>query len=111
MSNEKRFVLFAVVMFAWLLGFPYVMRFLGLSPAPRKPPALPAAAAAAQDAQLKKPEPTPTGVLPKDSAKPAVAQGQGPAKAAPDAPPKRPEVELVNESELVLGSVTDQSAT
>ena len=31
MSNEKRFVLFIVLMFLWMMGFPYVMRLLGLS--------------------------------------------------------------------------------
>ena len=40
MSNEKRFALFVVLMFAWLLGFPYVLKFFGLAPpAPKKPPA------------------------------------------------------------------------
>jgi YidC/Oxa1 family membrane protein insertase len=102
-------------MFAWLLGFPYVMRFLGLNPTPRKPPALPPAAAAPDDIRPKKEELKPADAVPKEDAKPAVAKGQGPAKggaeAAPEGAPKRPEVEVVDESKLVLGSATDRSPT
>ena len=38
MNNEKRFVLFIILMFFWMMGFPYVMRLLGLNPPPKKPP-------------------------------------------------------------------------
>ena len=36
MSNEKRFAFFVVLMFAWLLGFPYILKFFGLAPPPLK---------------------------------------------------------------------------
>ncbi len=110
MSNEKRFVLFLVLMLIWMMGFPYVARFLGLNSAqPKKPPVPPAAVVEAD----KKGEP---GKLAKEpakdvQAKDAQAKEHEPAKAAAPAPaatePKKPEVPLVEESELVLGSDTD----
>ena len=43
MSNEKRFVLFVVLMFAWLLGFPYLFKFWAWTRRPKKPPRRPMA--------------------------------------------------------------------
>src|SRR5262249_23683597 len=115
MSTEKRFVLFFVLMLLWMMGFPYVMRFLGLNPPPKKPP-VPAVAAGEA---ARKDEP---GGAAKEPSQEALAKGQEPAKAggpetvkaeapAAAAPePKKPEVPLVEESELVLGSETDSSA-
>src|SRR5262249_11517488 len=111
----KRFVLFIAVMFLWMMGFPYVLKFLGLNPPPKKPP-VPAAAAGKADQKAEPPGDA------KQPAKDALAKGQEPAKpggpekgkaeapaAAAAAEPKKPEVALVQESELVLGSETDTS--
>ncbi len=54
MSNEKRFVLSMLLVFIWMMGWPYVGRQLGLWPAPKKPPVV---ADAGKD-QEKKGEPT-----------------------------------------------------
>src|SRR5206468_2636703 len=103
------------LMFLWMMGFPYVMKFLGLNPAPKKPPA-PAVAAGEAG---KKAEP---GGAAKGPVEEALAKGQEPAKAggpekgkaeapAAAAPePRKPEVSLVEESELVLGSESDTSS-
>jgi YidC/Oxa1 family membrane protein insertase len=115
MSNEKRFVLFILLMLFWMMGFPYVMRFLGLNPPPKKPPA-PAVAAGEAG-----PKAEPPGAA-KEPAKDALAKGQEPAKtggpekgkaeapaAAAAAEPTQPEVAPFQASELVLGSETDTS--
>ncbi len=54
MSNEKRFFLFIVLMFLWMMAFPYVMRLLGLNPPPKKPPAAAAAVEAAKKGEPEK---------------------------------------------------------
>ncbi len=103
MSNERRFFLFVVLMFLWLWGFPYVMKMAGLMPEPKKPPA----AVVADKDQEKKVEPEARA---KDQAKPEPVKSQDTAKAAKQATettPKKPDVEVVNESELVLGSDLD----
>ncbi|MDR3619935.1 MAG: YidC/Oxa1 family insertase periplasmic-domain containing protein [Paludisphaera borealis] len=104
MSNERRFVLFVVVMFGWLLGFPYLLKSLGLAPTPPpKPPAGQAAAAGdAKKALDKKAE----------DAKPAPeikAAKDQPAKEQADA--DKPKVALVPAAELVMGSLADKSPT
>jgi YidC/Oxa1 family membrane protein insertase len=104
MSNEKRFVLCMILMILWMLAWPYMARLVGLMPEPKK---LPADAVAAKDAEKKKDVPA---AKPGVEAKPEAPKDQEPPKAVaqPAEPPKKPDVELVNESELVLGSVTDQ---
>src|SRR5690242_15632948 len=116
MSNEKRFALFVVLMFAWLLGFPYVLKFFGLAPpAPRKPPAAAAAREAAKAG----------GEAVAEKAKDALAgngQAEGTAEKAaaaakeggvrePSAKAKEPKVRLVDSRDLVLGSAVDKSPT
>ncbi len=121
MNNEKRFILFIVLMIAWMWGFPHIMRLLGLAPPPtKKPPENPPAAGAE-----KKDGPADTA---RNPGKAAVAKEEGKAKdeakakdegKAKDAPASKPEktagaekkadVAVVPASELVLGSETDKS--
>ncbi len=115
MSNEKRFALFVVLMFAWLLGSPYLLRSLGLLPPPQKKP--PAAAA---DALKAIPKEDPGDALAKNKAtqaekEPAEAKTLADGKSEPtknaQEKPKGPQVALVEPSELVLGLLTDKSPT
>jgi YidC/Oxa1 family membrane protein insertase len=107
MSNEKRFVLFIALMFLWMLGFPYVMGLLGLTPPPKKAPAPPIAAGGAEkkgEAEKKAgPEAPPQ--------EPVKVKEPRATPAAVAEAPKKAEVALVEESELVLGSETDTSPT
>jgi YidC/Oxa1 family membrane protein insertase len=119
MTNEKRYVLCLLLIFAWLLGLPYVMKLAGIDMGGKKPPAVPAAKIAA-DKDLDKGE----------AAKPDLAKAREPVTKEPTAKPgagpakdaaknganpaiakavKEPGVEVVPETELVLGSVTDKS--
>ncbi len=110
MSNEKRFVLCMVLMVLWMLAWPYMARRMGLMSEAKKPPA---DAVVAKDAE-KKEEPA---AKPEGDAKPEIPKAKEPAKALAqpakalaqpaEPPPKKPEVELVDDSELVLGSVND----
>jgi YidC/Oxa1 family membrane protein insertase len=106
MSNEKRFALFLVLMLIWVMGFPYVTRFLGIAPAPPKKPPVPPAAVA--DAE-KKGEPAKEAEKKGEPAKEAQAKAQEPAKAHPAVEAKVPEVAPVAEPELVLGSDGDHT--
>jgi YidC/Oxa1 family membrane protein insertase len=112
MTNEKRFVLFIAVMFGWLLAFPYVMRFLGLSAPPRKPPTIPPAAAKTGPEPPGKPA-VEAEVARKEGSEPAAGDSKEPRKPAQEATaakaPAQPNVEVVEESELVLGSLADVS--
>ena len=104
MSNEKRFFLSMLLVFVWMMGWPYVARQLGWAPEPKKPPAV---AAAGKDQEKKGEQPA----LPKDGAKPETTKSEAPDK--PETPaiaaaPKTPDVELVPGSELILGSVADK---
>lgn len=114
MNNEKRFVLFIILMFLWMMGFPYIMRLLGINPPPQKPAVRPGAAALAEKkaqpgkaakepekGDLAKAEPAKAKAEP--GAKEPAKKGEGPAAAET----KEAEVKLVDESELVLGSETD----
>jgi YidC/Oxa1 family membrane protein insertase len=114
MSNEKRFALFVVLMFAWLLGFPYILKFFGLAPpAPKKPPA----AAAARDAgkaggeadAAEKARPGPDRKGAADGATEKVAATKEVGAKEPAEKAKEPKVELVDFRELVLGSAVDKS--
>src|SRR5262245_19794382 len=101
MNNEKRFVLFIILMSIWMLGFPYVMRLPGINPPPKEP--VPPAAAAVEAEKKAQP-----GDEAKEPAKDAVAKAEEKAKAGPAAvAPKKPEVPLVEEGELVLGNEGD----
>src|SRR4051794_36125279 len=117
MSNEKRFAFFVVLMFAWLLGFPYILKFFGLAPPPQKK--APVAAAAAK-------EPGKAGVEADGAAK---ARAQLVEKAAPGGPPEKAaanggnapstttkakaesRVALIESTDLLLGSTADKSPT
>ena len=105
MSNEKRFFLCMFLMLIWMMGWPYVARQMGWAPEPKKPPAV---AGAGQEPGKKGESPA----LPKDGAKPESTKSEAPAKKAETpavaAAPKKPDVELVNGSELILGSVAEK---
>src|SRR5262245_54188460 len=112
MSNEKRFALFVVLMFAWLLGFPYIQKFMGLAPPPQKKAPTPAASkdagkTGAEDGAAAKAKAAlaenPAGD--KDSAKSGTAPG------AADKAKAESRVTLVDPKELVLGSASDKSPT
>jgi YidC/Oxa1 family membrane protein insertase len=118
MSNEKRIVLFFILMFLWLmLGYPYFARLTGIERAVRKRPAPPKVAA---EKVAEKPKtgqidagPVPAGAPEGPKAAQAALSQPSPAKegarAAAGAAGKQPGVELVDESKLVLGSVTDKT--
>src|SRR5262249_22917562 len=99
----------------WMMGVAYFARLMGWSAPPKKP--APPAAAAGEAGQKAEPP----GAA-KEPAKDALAKGHEPTKpgghekdkaeapaAAAAAEPKPPQVALVQESELVLGSETDTS--
>jgi YidC/Oxa1 family membrane protein insertase len=97
MSHEKRFFLFLLLMMVWLYTFPYVFDLLGIKPI--KKPATPAAAATKE-------------VKGKDAAKATAAELKAMDSKAKEEKPAAPEpskVEVVPESELVLGSSTDKT--
>ncbi|WP_165253052.1 membrane protein insertase YidC [Paludisphaera soli] len=102
MSNERRLVLFVMLTFAWVMGSPYLLTWLGLAPPPR--PKDPAVAKAPADPAAKKAEPP----VAKQDEPPAGDEPAPTIKAAADAAPK---IEVVPASELVLGSLADKSPT
>lgn len=107
MSTEKRFILFVVATFAWLMLYPTVLRFMGVDIAPRKIPA-PAKAAAVD----KKDGAEPKKDVPGDKLAGETAAHEKAAKPADPkvADAKKPAIAAVPESDLVLGSVADKSA-
>jgi YidC/Oxa1 family membrane protein insertase len=112
MTNEKRFVLFVLIVFLWMMGTSYLFP-------PRKLPP-PAQALAdkikAKDKlveldleklgkqQLEKEASKPVGDPGKEAAKPAPKDGLSPA-------PAKPAVTLAKPAELVLGSLTDPASS
>ena len=107
MSNERRFVLFVVIMFAWLLGFPYLLKSLGLAPPPppKKPPA-----AAVDDAAKKALDENQAPKLKADEANDADTLKDQPADpAAADSKADKPKVDVVPLDQLVMGSSTDKT--
>jgi YidC/Oxa1 family membrane protein insertase len=113
MTNEKRTVLFVILMVAWMIAAPYLLRLMGLNPEPRKPPPhLPRIAAENQNDGIADRDKTKAVAQDKAKAEPAGGKAGATARKAPEPAgqaPGKPEVELVNESELVLGSATDKS--
>jgi YidC/Oxa1 family membrane protein insertase len=112
MSNERRFVLFLAFMLAWMfLGYPYLMKSLGLNPNPPKKPAAPAAGAQAGksgsgEAKADRAKPT-------EPAKTEAAQSHahGTQVLVGSDTSKRPQVSLVDPKELVMGSDSDKTPT
>jgi len=114
MNTDKRIVLFILLMVAWMLASSYVTRLLGLNPEPPKRPFRPPNAAAADKAADAKGDRAPAEAIVQEKAKARAADAK--AETAPATEPgakadatKKPDVEVVNESELVMGSVTDKS--
>jgi YidC/Oxa1 family membrane protein insertase len=108
MTHEKRLIVFFLIVVAWMVGSTYISRLMGWNPPPKKPPPF----AAGKDIP-KQPDLPDAGAPPKvDAPGPdgGVAEMKK-AQAKPGAPqpPKEPEVEVVEESELVLGSAADHS--
>lgn len=105
MSNERRLVVFVMLTFLWVMGFPLLLQKLGWMPAP--PPKAPAAAQAGADAG-RKPDAEAVAVAKPGDVKPdpePAAKPTAEIKAAPDAP----KLELVPPSQLVMGSLEDRS--
>jgi YidC/Oxa1 family membrane protein insertase len=116
MNNEKRFVVFVVIVFLWMIGASYFTRMMGWTPPPKQIPAVPVVTEKDKEKERQ---------LKLDSAKAAADAGRkGDTKAGAEetkheprlaanagmsAAPARPEIELVRASELVLGSVTDKT--
>ena len=94
-------------------GLPLCHADVGLDPAPKKPPAyrqLPRRTTSRNRRTKLAEAPSARRTTPhRLSAKARNRPRRG--GGGPDGPPRQPEVELVDESELVLGSVTDKSAT
>jgi len=113
MNNDKRIVLFIVLMVAWMIGSSYLTRLMGLNPEPPKRPQLPPNAAALKEKDAKG-DRGPAEEPAQDKAKIRTADAK--AEAIPGNKPgakaeaiKKPDVEVANESELVMGSVADKS--
>ncbi|MGO9469027.1 MAG: YidC/Oxa1 family insertase periplasmic-domain containing protein [Isosphaeraceae bacterium] len=112
MTNDKRIVLFIVLLVGWMLASSYLTRLLGLNPEPPKRPLLPpnAAALKGKDAKVGR---GPAGEEPAQekakvkAADAIAAKAPGNEPAAQAEAIKKPDVAVVNESELVLGSVAD----
>lgn len=105
MSNEKlRYAIFFVIVVAWFYAVSY------FSPQPAKKPAAkkgPAVAAKGEEAKAKGAEAPKKDDTAPPKGEPAATKDEPKAAAAP-APAKKPEIEHVNPSELVLGSVTNR---
>jgi len=101
MSNERRFVLFMVLMAAWIAGSPYLFTKLGLIP-PAKPPVKEAKPEAGKAAEVAKGE---QKAEPKVAGAEKAEASEGPSVKAEAEPPK---VEIVPAAELVLGSLSDK---
>jgi YidC/Oxa1 family membrane protein insertase len=108
MSQEKKLVLFFAGVFLWMIVATQVSRLMGWTPPQRKP----AAVAAANDPKLKPGAPADAKIAKADieahdaKAKAPVKAEAEPAKAKG---PKEPEIELLESSELVLGSTGDRT--
>jgi YidC/Oxa1 family membrane protein insertase len=110
MTHEKRLVFFFILVVAWMIGSLYISRWMGWTPPPqKKPPAL-----ATDKGNPPAPDKSEKGAGPKnDVSKPdtdLADKKKGDLKPEVSPPPKQPEVELVDESELILGSTTDKAA-
>ncbi len=106
MSNEKRFFLCILLTLVWMMGWPYVARRIGLAPEVKKPEAIAEADPAKKGDQATVPK-----EKVKDEGKPDTAKPEATAKAEkpPAAPaPKKPEVNVVPGSELILGATADK---
>src|SRR5271165_4062575 len=111
MTNQKRFVLFCIIVFGWMLASSYISRMMGWVPPPKKPLPIPAAAQQAKEEKLDLARGE--GAADEGGAKPARPLAEESpkqvAKAAISASPLQSEVDLLEPSELVLGSLTDKS--
>jgi len=117
MTNEKRYVLCLLLIFAWLMAIPYLMRLAGIDGGRKKPHAAPPANIAAEKEKDESLKPELAKIQEAVAKEPVAKLGVGQAKDAPKngANPgianaaKAPEIEVVPETELVLGSVISQT--
>jgi YidC/Oxa1 family membrane protein insertase len=108
MGQEKKLVLFFLIVFLWMIGTSYFSRWMGWTRPPKRPPAV----AASKDTDSKRDALTDLGAGKSEPKKGDTASPTGPVKspAKPEAeaagtkPSSDAEIELVNPSELVLGS-------
>jgi YidC/Oxa1 family membrane protein insertase len=113
MNNDKRIVLFIVLLLAWMIASSYITRRMGLNPARPKGPVFPPNAAADKGKDAKG-DRGPGEAQAQDKTKVPTADAKAAAAAKTEPGPKaeaikKPDVEVVNESELVMGSVTDKT--
>jgi YidC/Oxa1 family membrane protein insertase len=117
MTNEKRYVLCWLLIFAWLMGLPYVMKLAGIDIGGKKPAVIPPAQIAADKAKDKLAKPELSKVREPMAKEPVAKKAGGRAndvakngtKPAIAKAVNEPEIAVVEEAELVLGSVTDKS--
>ncbi|OJW16360.1 MAG: hypothetical protein BGO49_18590 [Planctomycetales bacterium 71-10] len=102
MSNERRLVVFVMLTFLWVMGFPMLLQKLGWMPAPA--PKKPAAAQAGADAAGK---PDAVAAAKPEDAKPDAGGAKPAGEAKPEA--DEPKIELVPAAELTMGSLDDRS--
>jgi YidC/Oxa1 family membrane protein insertase len=113
MNNDKRIVLFIILMVGWIVVYPYLLKLLGIDRGVRKPPERPPNAAANNGTEPKG-EPVAGEAAGQEKGKAAAPDAKAQATAGKEPAPKdqdtkKPDVLLVNEAELVLGSVNDKS--
>ena len=56
MTNDKRYIIFLVLSFAWLMALPYVMKLAGIDVAGKRRPVVPPAQIAADKDKAAEPE-------------------------------------------------------
>ena len=107
MGQEKKLVLFFAIVFLWMVGTSYISRYMGWTQPPKRPPAV-----AAKDANSKRDAITDAATSKSAAGKGDAASPTGEEKAtvkaeaqpATNKPSKEAEIELVSDSELVLGA-------
>ena len=115
MSNEKRFISFVIVVFLWMIASSYLSRMMGWNPPPRKPAVV--ADRGKDIGEPPKPNLAKADAEPVDDGDRKAEADQTKKDSRPEdkpsitAAPTKPDIELVDPSELVLGSLTDKSST
>ncbi|WP_337174588.1 YidC/Oxa1 family insertase periplasmic-domain containing protein [Paludisphaera sp.] len=104
MSNERRLILFVMLTFLWVLGFPLILQKLGWAPAPaeRKP-----VARADADPAAKPDEAKSADSLAIKAAEPRPTESGEAGEAKPEA--EKPRIEVVPPADLTMGSLEDRS--
>ncbi len=115
MTNDKRYIIFLVLSFAWLMALPSVMKLAGIDVAGKRRPVVPPAQVAADKDKAAEPElaKAPEPGTKEPTAKPGAGQptdvAKNGAETAITKAVKEPQVAVEQEAALVLGSLIDQS--